>query len=170
MRIWTWLGRLEGGMASVGAGLCLLAMMTMTVVSVLGRYALGLDLIPGGYNIIERLLFPLLVFWALPLAHREGTFPRLEMLQQALSPQRYAWVQVFVLVVEGIVFSLLLTYVARFAWEGYASGRQMQIGTTYWPLYPVFAMVPLSFGLMLIEMVRLIVGDVRKALARPRRD
>ena len=62
MHIWTWLGRLEGGMASVGAGLCLLAMMFMTVGSVFGRYLLGADLIPGGYNIIERLLFPLLVF------------------------------------------------------------------------------------------------------------
>ncbi len=164
MRIWTWLTRLEGGMASLGAGLCLLAMMVMTVVSVFGRYVLGVDLIPGGYNMIERLLFPLLVFWALPLAHREGTFPRLEMLQNALPPQAHAWVKVFVLTVETVVFSLLLWYVARFAWQGYASGRQMQIGTTYWPLYPVLAMVPLSFGLMLIEMVRLIVWDVRQAL------
>ena len=164
MRIWTWLGRLEGGMASVGAGLCLLAMMLMTVVSVFGRYVLGVDLIPGGYNIIERLLFPLLVFWALPLAHREGTFPRLEMLQNALPLRAHAWVKVFVLAVEAVIFSLLLWYVARFAWQGYASGRQMQIGTTYWPLYPVLAMVPLSFGLMLIEMVRLIVADVRKAV------
>jgi len=164
MRIWTWVWRLEGGMASVGAGLCLLAMMLMTVVSVFGRYVLGVDLIPGGYNIIERLLFPLLVFWALPLAHREGTFPRLEMLQNALPPRAHAWVKVFVLAVEAVIFSLLLWHVARFAWQGYASGRQMQIGTTYWPLYPVLAMVPFSFGLMLIEMVRLIVGDVRKAL------
>jgi len=164
MRVWIWVGRLEGGMASVGAGLCLLVMMLMTVVSVFGRYVLGVDLIPGGYNIIERLLFPLLVFWALPLAHREGTFPRLEMLQHALPPQAHAWVKVFVLAVETVIFSLLLWYVAWFAWQGYASGRQMQIGTTYWPLYPVLAMVPLSFGLMLIEMVRLIVGDVRQAL------
>ena len=110
------------------------------------------------------MLFPLLVFWALPLAHREGTFPRLEMLQNALPPRAHAWVKVFVLAVEAVIFSLLLWYVARFAWQGYASGRQMQIGTTYWPLYPVLAMVPFSFGLMLIEMVRLIVGDVRKAL------
>ena len=164
MRIWTWVGRLEGGMASVGAGLCLLAMMCMTVASVFGRYVLGVDLIPGGYNIIERLLFPLLVFWALPLAHREGTFPRLEMLQSALPPRGYAWVRVFVVAVEAGVFSLLLWYVAGFAWQGYVSGRQMQIGTTYWPLYPVLAMVPLSFGLMLIEMVRLVVADVRTAL------
>ena len=169
MRIWTWLGRLEGGMASVGAGLCLLAMMFMTVVSVFGRYLLGADLIPGGYNIIERLLFPLLVFWALPLAHREGTFPRLEMIRDALPPRAYAWVTAFVLGVEVIVFSLLLWYVAWFAWQGYASERQMQIGTTYWPLYPVLAMVPLSFGLMLIEMVRLVVADVREAFAGPGR-
>ena len=169
MRIWTWLGRLEGGMASVGAGLCLLAMMFMTVVSVFGRYLLGADLIPGGYNIIERLLFPLRVFWALPLAHREGTFPRLEMIRDALPPRAYAWVTAFVLGVEVIVFSLLLWYVAWFAWQGYASERQMQIGTTYWPLYPVLAMVPLSFGLMLVEMVRLVVADVREAFAGPGR-
>ena len=169
MRIWTWLGRFEGGMASVGAGLCLLAMMFMTVVSVFGRYLLGADLIPGGYNIIERLLFPLLVFWALPLAHREGTFPRLEMIRDALPPRAYAWVTAFVLGVEVIVFSLLLWYVAWFAWQGYASERQMQIGTTYWPLYPVLAMVPLSFGLMLVEMVRLVVADVREAFAGPGR-
>ena len=168
MRIWTWLGRLEGGMASVGAGLCLLAMMLMTVVSVFGRYLLGADLIPGGYNIIERLLFPLLVFWALPLAHREGTFPRLEMMQDALPARAYAWVTAAVLVVEATVFGLLLWHVASFAWQGYVSARQMQVGTTYWPLYPVLAMVPLSFGLMLIEMVRLVVVDVRKACARPR--
>jgi TRAP-type C4-dicarboxylate transport system permease small subunit len=164
MRIWTWVGRLEGGMASVGAGLCLLAMMLMTVVSVFGRYLLGADLIPGGYNIIERLLFPLLVFWALPLAHRAGTFPRLEMIQDALPARAYAGVTAFVLAVEVVVFGLLLWYVSSFAWQGYVSGRQMQVGTAYWPLYPVLAMVPLSFGLMFIEMVRLVVADVRKAL------
>ena len=167
MRVSTWLARLEWGMASAGAGLCLLAMMFMTVVSVCGRYLLGADLLPGSYNIIERLLFPLLVFWALPLAHREGTFPRLGMAQDALPSRAHASVAAFVVAVEVIVFGLVLWYVAGFAWQGYVSGRQMQIGTAYWPLYPVLAMVPLSFALMLIEMVRLVVADVRKALARP---
>lgn len=164
MRFWTRVERLEGGLASVGAGLCLLAMMLMTVVSVFGRYLLGTDLIPGGYNIIERLLFPLLVFWALPLAHRAGTFPRLELIEDALPPRAHAWMKALVLAVEVVVFSLLLWYVAGFAWQGYVSGRQMQVGTTYWPLYPVLAMVPLSFGLMLAEMVRLVVEEVRQAL------
>ncbi len=163
-RAWTWLGRLEGGMASAGAGLCLLAMLIMTVISVFGRYVLGADLVPGGYNIIERLLFPLLVFWGLPLAHREGTFPRFGMAQDALPPRAHAAVAAVVVAVEALVFVLLLWHVTAFAWQGYTSGRQMQIGTSFWPLYPVLAMVPLSFGLMLIEMVRLVVSDVRTAL------
>ena len=149
-RAWLWLGRFEGGLASIGAGLCLLAMLIMTVVSVFGRYVLGADLVPGGYNIIERLLFPLLVFWGLPLAHREGTFPRFEMAQDALPPRVRASVAALVVAVEAFVFGLLLWHVAVFAWQGYASDRQMQIGTTFWPLYPVLAMVPLSFGLMVI--------------------
>lgn len=166
MRVWTWLGRIEGGMASVGAGLCLLAMLLMTVISVFGRYVLGADLIPGAYNIIERLLFPLLVFWALPLAHREGTFPRLGVVQGALPPRARAAVAAIVLAGEVVVFTLLVWYVARFAWESFLSGRQMQIGTTYWPLFPVLVMVPLAFGLMLAEMVRLAVVEARKALSR----
>ena len=91
------------------------------------------------------------------------------MIRDALPQRAYAWVTAFVLGVEVVVFSLLFWYVAWFAWQGYASERQMQIGTTYWPLYPVLAMVPLSFGLMLVEMVRLVVADVREAFAGPGR-
>ena len=165
MSVWRWVERLEGGMASVGAGLCLLAMLLMTVVSVFGRYVLGADLIPGTYNIIERLLFPLLVFWALPLSHREGTFPRLHIGQAALPPRAQAGVAAVVLTVEAVVFTLLFWYAARFAWEGFVSGRQMQIGTTYWPLFPVLVMVPLSFGLMLAEMVRLIAVEAGRVMS-----
>ncbi len=169
MRGWTWLARIEGGMASFGAGLCLLTMMLMTVVSVFGRYVLGADLIPGTYNIIERLLFPLLIFLALPLAHREGTFPRFGMAQATLPPRVRAGGAAIVLLVEVIVFTLLCWYAARFAWEGYVNDREMLIGATYWPLFPVVTMVPLAFGLMLAEMVRQVVAEVRIALSQPDR-
>uniref|UniRef100_UPI0035691E84 hypothetical protein n=1 Tax=Hydrogenophaga sp. TaxID=1904254 RepID=UPI0035691E84 len=80
MHFWKTLGRIEGGMASIGAGLCLLAMIISTVISVVGRYILQQDILPGAYNLIERVAFPLIVFWAMPLAHREGSFPRFDML------------------------------------------------------------------------------------------
>ncbi len=154
MRIWKWIGRVDWGLASVGAGLCLLAMMLITVISVFGRYVLGMNLIPGAYNIVERILFPLIVFWALPLAHREGTFPRLGFISEALPPRGQALLATVVLTVETAVFGALLYYTGLFAWDGYMDGRQAQIGSGYWLIYPVLAMVPLAFGLMLLEMLR----------------
>lgn len=158
--LWRWIDRLEGGLASVGAGLCLLAMMLITIAGVFGRYVLGSDLIPGGYNIIERIAFPLLVFWALPMAHREGSFPRFELLEARLSPRLRRWIDAVVLTVEIAVFIVVLAYCARFAWDAVASARQMQIGTDLWPAWPVIVMIPLGFALMLAEMVRLLWATV----------
>src|SRR3990167_1946780 len=84
MKFWKTVDRVEGGMASVGAGLCLLAMIVITVISVIGRYVLQQDILPGAYNLIERVCFPLIVFWAVPMAHREATFPRFDMAVNAL--------------------------------------------------------------------------------------
>ena len=84
MRFWSAIGLIEKNMAGIGAGLCILAVMLITVAGVFGRYVLHTDLIPGGYNLIERVLFPLIVFWAMPLAHREGLFPRFELLSEHL--------------------------------------------------------------------------------------
>ncbi len=171
MRFWTWVGRFEWGLASIGAGLCLLAMMLITVISVFGRYVLGMDLIPGAYNIIERIVFPLIVFWALPLAHREGTFPRLDLFAMTMPHQLRASIAAVVLLVELVVFLILLYYVSQFAWNSYLDGRRAQIGTTYWQLYPVLAMVPLAFGLMVLEMARLFVRECMSVItgqpARP---
>jgi len=164
-RVWTWIGQIEGGLASVGGGLCLLTMLLVTVVSVFGRYVLGVDLIPGSYNVVERVLFPLLIFWALPLAHREGTFPKLGILESLVPPRVHAGVAAVVLIVESVVFAILAWYVGWFAWEALVEGRQMQIGTVYWPLFPVLIMMPVAFLLMLAEMVRLAIVELRNTRA-----
>ncbi|BCH33335.1 hypothetical protein MesoLjLc_52650 [Mesorhizobium sp. L-8-10] len=165
MRFWKLIWQFEWGMASIGAGLCLLAMMLMTVISVFGRYVLHLDLIPGAYNIIERILFPLMVFWALPTAHREKTFPRLESFPGALSPFWRTVVSAFVLAVEIVIYGIALWFVTRFVWGSIQSGRPMQVGTNFWPLWPVLLMMPLAFALMLLEMARLLAADVRILVA-----
>lgn len=154
MRFWTAIDRIEGGMASVGAGLCLLAMILVTVLSVIGRYILQQDLIPGAYNLIERVFFPLIVFWAVPLAHRRGLFPRLDIAVNALPAGAQRWVNAFVLLVELAVYGVMMWYVVRFTWRGIDSGRTMQIGTDFWPMWPVLVMMPLAFGLMMLEVAR----------------
>lgn len=164
------LAHFEHRLAQYGAGTCLAAMMLVVVVSVLGRYLLAADLIPGAYNIIERVLFPLMVFWAIPIAHREGTFPRLTLLEDRMSPRTRIAVGVLVLGVELIVYAVVFWYVLRFAWAGVAEQRTMRIATETWPLYPILVMVPLSFGLMLLEIARLFLRDARLLFGGGRQD
>lgn len=164
MRFWKTIWKLEWGLAAIGAGSMLFLMMMVTVISVAGRYFLQADLIPGAYNIVERVIFPLLVFWALPVAHREGMFPRLETFADAQPPRRRAMLAVVVAVVEIAVYAVFLWYVTRFVWTSVATNRTMQIGASFWPVWPIMLTMPLAFGLMLLEMCRLLYRDVRRVL------
>lgn len=165
MTVWKWIDTLEGGMASIGAGLCLFVIMMITVASVFGRYVLGTDLIPGGYNMIESIAFPLLVFWGVPLSHRQGMFPRFDMLADRLSARLAAFLALFVALVELGVFSVLLWYLGQFAWNAFESGREAQIGTRLWVIWPVIIMMPLAFALMWLEIVRQVWKALRQNFA-----
>lgn len=166
MRFWKTIWNFEWGMASIGGGICLILMVFITVISVFGRYVLQADLIPGAYNIVERIIFPLMVFWALPMAHREGTFPRLEVVQDALPARARAALNVFVVAVEAVIYALVLYYVTRFVWAGIQSNRTMQIGTNIVVLWPIIIMMPIAVALMFLEMVRLVYQDFRAATGK----
>lgn len=161
MRFWKTVGTLEWWLAAAGAGTMLFVMMMVTVISVAGRYFLHMDLIPGAYNIVERVIFPLLVFLALPLAHREGMFPRLETLADAQPPRRRAALATIVSVVEILLYLVFFWFVSKFLWASYASHRTMQIGSSFLPLWPVLVPMPLAVGLMLLEMGRSLYHNVR---------
>lgn len=164
MRFWRTIWAFEWGLAAIGAGSMLFLMMMVTVISVAGRYFLQADLIPGAYNIVERIIFPLLVFWSLPIAHREGMFPRLETFADAQPPKRRAVIATLVTAVEIAIYAIFMWYILRFVWTSIQSNRTMQIGTSFWPLWPILVMMPLAFGLMLLEMGRLLYRDVRRVL------
>lgn len=66
------------------------------------------------------------------------------------------WVHAFVLLVELAVYAVTMWYVLRFTWSSIDSGRTMQIGTDFWPIWPVLVTMPLVFALMMLEMCRLV--------------
>ena len=163
------LERLEWLLAAIGGGVCLMALLLITLVTVFGRYVLESDLLPGGYNIIESVLFPLMVFWGLPLALREGAFPRLETIVDALPVRGRAAVGVLVLLVEAAAFALVVFYTSRHAINVVEQNRQIQVGTGLWPAWPVAVMVPLSFALMLLVVGRRLAADAALLLRGPSR-
>jgi TRAP-type C4-dicarboxylate transport system permease small subunit len=83
-------------------------------------------------------------------------FPKFDMLQAKLPPLVHRILASLVLLVEIIIFLVVMWYVTEFAWKSAESGRQFQISSTHWPIWPVILMVPLAFGLMLLEMFRLL--------------
>lgn len=170
MRFWRAVLAFEWGLAAVGAGSMLFLMMMVTVISVFGRYFLQMDLIPGAYNIVERILFPLLVFWALPIAHRDNMFPRLETFADALPYRRRGLLAAVVMVVEIGVYAVFFWFVTKFVWASIVSNRTMQIGAEYLPLWPILIMMPVAYALMLLEMGRLLHRDIRRALGLPTGD
>lgn len=160
-RFWRGLWQAEYGIAAIGGGFCLLSIMVITVLSVFGRYVLHADLIPGAYNLIERVLFPLMVFWALPLSHRDGMFPRLDLVMaDRMTERQRAVIALFVGMVELLVYAALMYFVWLFVSKAIESHRTMMVGLRIWPLWPVAVMMPLSFALMMLEMLRLIWRDI----------
>lgn len=65
------------------------------------------------------------------------------------------------LVVELAIFLFLFWYLARYAATGLRTGRTMQLGSDFFPVWPFIMMVPLALGLMAIEMVWQIALHVR---------
>ncbi|WP_185804591.1 TRAP transporter small permease subunit, partial [Pontivivens nitratireducens] len=102
------------------------------------------------------------VFWALPAAHRDALFPKLELLAEKLPLRGAAAVALLVLVVEVAIYSLLVWFVGKFVLDAIETGRQMQVGTGFWPLWPVVIFILLAFVLMIVEMLRLIWRDARR--------
>ena len=68
-----------------------------------------------------------------------------------------------VLLVEVLIYVFILWLVVKFVWSSVETNRPMQIGADFWPMWPILIMMPLAFGLMLLEMVRLLVADARAA-------
>ena len=83
------------------------------------------------------------------------------MAVNALPKSVRRFVTAVVVMVELVIYMVVMWYVLRFTWNSIDIGRTMQIGTDFWPVWPIVVMMPLAFGLMMLEMLRLIWRDIR---------
>ena len=101
------------------AGLPLLAMMLVTVVDVVGRYALGKPLV-GGHALVQTLVFAL-VFLGLPLLSLLRAYMQVEWLGSALPAKLERLRQ---RVTDGVTVAGLVAFGAQFLWQGAYYQRQ----------------------------------------------
>ena len=101
------------------AGVPLLAMMLVTVVDVLGRYALGKPLV-SGHAAVQALVF-VLVFLGLPLLSLLRGYMQVEWLGSALPPKLERMRR---RLIEAVTAACLTVFGLQFLWQGAYYQRQ----------------------------------------------
>ncbi|MCF3944145.1 TRAP transporter small permease [Oceanobacillus alkalisoli] len=142
-------------------GLAVLLMMLLTVVDVILKNLFN-SAIPGNYLYIQNYLMPIAIFCGIPYALYSGIFPRLDMLINRWKHSTRLKVVVAILIIEVISFIIILYYSFLYGVFGATTNITFLAGINSLPLYPMFFLVSLSFGLPSYYLIRTIISCVRE--------
>lgn len=141
------------------SGISLFLMMLFIVGDVLSRNFLSKS-IPGNYEVVGNYFMPLAVFPGLAFTYGTGIFPRITMVVSKFSRRLQKVIVILLLLFEGILFFLLAYYGLQYALEGLKEGFSFPAGGKLYPLYPFIFLVPIGFGLLIIEILFLLIKNI----------
>lgn len=143
------------------SGTTIFLMMLLIVVDVATRNLFNSSIF-GSYEITQYFLMPVAFFPTLAYAYSSGIMPRLEMFTSRLKLLAQRNIQIFMLVIEFLLFGML-TY---FGWQYAISGTREQLGFSMKggvvSYYPILYFIPLGFLLLSIEILFLIIKSFAK--------
>ncbi|WP_158599073.1 TRAP transporter small permease [Planococcus salinus] len=149
-----WLGMLL-------SGITIFFMMFYTSADVLIRNINGTSPLHA-YEISQYYFMPLAVFPALAYTFGEGMMPRIEFVitkAKSLVIQRIAAISL--IVIEIVLMLLLAVFGWQYLMHAFGSGMAFTAGGTNYPLSLVILFVPLGFFLVVIEMIFLLVKNIK---------
>lgn len=136
-------------------GIAIILMMLLTVLDVTLKNTFN-TAVPGAYLYIENYLMPIAVFCGLPYAFYSGIFPRLDMVISKWKNSTRIKIVIAILIVELIAFMIIVYYSFLYGVFGAKTGITFLAGIDSIPLYPMFFLVSLSFGLLSVYLIRTI--------------
>ncbi|MFV8828091.1 TRAP transporter small permease [Alkalihalobacterium sp. APHAB7] len=133
-------------------GLAAVFMMLIIVADVFMRNIFTSP-ISGTYEIVQYFLMPLAIFPALAYTYSSGVLPRLgELVEKA--PNGFKKVSTWIIIIiEITIFTLLTIYGWKFAMAGVGDQMAIAVGGKLTPVYPVYFLIPIGFGLIVIEVL-----------------
>ena len=155
---WRGLNRFIVGLGACAAVLTL-ALMFLTTSDVVLRYVLGKP-IKGAYEISE-VLFLAAVFLGMAYTQQHGEHVRVEFLIKRLSPETAILLEIVMLCLAFIIYSLL-------TWKGFdAFLYAVKTGEYRWgliriPLWPARFIVSLGAGMLTLRILGEIVINIKK--------
>lgn len=142
-------------------GLTVLMMIFLGTVDVLLRNFLGQTFVHS-YEFIQYWLMPVAVFSALPYTYGAGIMPRLEFIIVKMRDKYQFIGAYFVLSVEILLFSLLAFYGWTYAIDVVTTGKAFSVAGNDIPLAPVIFLVPLSFSLIVVEIIFTLIKNIKE--------
>ncbi|MBM4761428.1 TRAP transporter small permease [Bacillus sp. B15-48] len=142
-------------------GIATFSMMFLIVADVFMRNVFTAP-IAGTFEIVQFFLMPIAIFPALAYTYSSGVQPKLgELIEKA--PRRFRIVSSYIiLVIELIIFTLLTIYGWQFAQAGISDQMAVAVGGKLIPVYPIYLLIPISFGLIVVEVF---LSAIKKLLA-----
>lgn len=133
-------------------GIAVIMMMLIIVLDVFLRNVFNAP-ISGTYEIVQYYLMPLAIFPSIAYTYSSGVLPKLtELIEKA--PKRFlTFTKYIISIIELIIFSLLTIYGWEFAMTGVKDRMAIPISGNLLPLYPMYFLIPLGFGLVLVEVL-----------------
>lgn len=148
--------KLAGALVS---GVAIFGMMLFIVADVVTRNLIG-GSIPGSFEVAENYFLPLAVFPALGYVYASGVLPKMDMVLRRVTPRLRAATVHTLVVLELVIYAVLIVYSTQYAVSGAVRDVAFPAGGSLYPLYPLFFLVPLGVGLMLVETVFVLVRNL----------
>lgn len=143
------------------SGSVIFFMMVYTFLDVLVRNLFGTSPFYT-YEVTQNYFMPLAFFPAIAFAFADGIMPRIEFIIDKFKESLQRIAAVILLVIE-LVLLLLLTYFSfQYALDSVTSNLAFTAGGKNFPLAPVIFTVPLGFILVGIEVVFLLIKNLKE--------
>jgi hypothetical protein len=132
------------------SGVAVFVLMLFIVLDVVLRNMGGAS-IPGGFEIVENYLLPLIEFPSLAWVCGSGIMPNMDLLLPRMSPATRRRTVQSIVVVEILVIGVVFVAAAVFAVWHVMHQTSFLAGLTMLPEWPAQLLAPIGLGLVVVE-------------------
>lgn len=141
------------------SGISLLLMMLLIVYDVAMRTFFSSS-IRGGFEIIQNYMMPLVVFPGLAYVYASGVLPKMDLIMEKFNTSSQRVLIFFMLLLELFVLVLIVQFSWEYALSGFERKTAFPAAGTLYPLYPLFFLIPIAFGMIIIENIFILIKNI----------
>ncbi|MFK8794298.1 TRAP transporter small permease [Planococcus plakortidis] len=141
------------------SGIAVVAMMLLIVYDVVMR-TLFSNSIRGGFEIIQNYMMPLVVFPGLAYVYSSGVLPKMDLLLDRFGAGMQKAVILLMILLELFVLVLIVQFSWAYAMDGLEREIAFPAAGTLYPLYPFFFLIPIAFGMIVIENLFILIRNI----------